>query len=57
MKEWYFDSYSDEYGTERFGSYDTTEDALKGIIRVQKKAASLADNIQRFYSAPYNSVN
>jgi len=53
MTEWYFDSYSEEYGTERFGAYDTHEEAQEGITRVQLAASLCRDGIQRTYTAPY----
>ena len=52
MKEWYFDTYSGDYGTEIFGPYDTFELAMAGIARVKKAGAK--DITVRHSGVPYN---
>jgi hypothetical protein len=54
MTSWHFDVYSEAYGTEQFGPYDTKDDATAGVIRVKLKAAKLNDSVERIYSMPYD---
>ena len=54
MTDWYFDMYSEAYGTEQFGPYDTKDDASAGVIRVKLKAEKLNDSVERIYSMPYD---
>ena len=54
MTDWYFDMYSEAYGTEQFGPYDTKDDAAAGVIRVKLKAEKLNDSVERIYSMPYD---
>ena len=41
------------YGTEEFGPYDRKKAAHEGLARVQARADSLGDGIERWYSGPY----
>jgi X-X-X-Leu-X-X-Gly heptad repeat protein len=54
MTDWYFDSNSNAYGSETFGPYDTFDEAMQAMGRVQSKASALKDGVQRLYSAPYD---
>jgi hypothetical protein len=58
MPNWWFDVYSEEYGTDSFGEYDTKEDAWEAIRRVADNAdrLSLSDGVKRFFSSPYERV-
>lgn len=50
---WYWKLYSDEFGEEEFGDYNSKESALEGIKRVRGSATELKDGIIRAYSEPY----
>jgi len=54
MTDWYFDSNSNAYGSETFGPYETFDETIQAMVRVQFKASALQDGVQRFYSAPYD---
>lgn len=51
--EWYFEVYSELYGCDEHGSYETESLAEVGIKRMQAKVKELNDGKMRYYSAPY----
>lgn len=50
---WYFVVYSEAYGNELYGPYDTEKEALAGINNVKEKAKGLKDEVERKYSHPF----
>lgn len=50
---WYWDLSSKEFGTETVGPYDTKNNAIAGINRVQEEVEKLDDGVLRFYNEPY----
>ena len=50
-REWYF--HMDE---ERFGPYDSEQEARDGIKRVQVKAKEVHDGVESHYTAPFYEV-
>ena len=50
---WFWDLGSEEYGNDTFGPYDSEEEAMEGIERVQAKSNELNDGIEREYGEPY----
>ena len=51
--EWYFKVESVEYGSERFGPYDTEDEAWQGLKRVVERSAQLNDGVEREFTVPY----
>ena len=51
--EWYFNTYSEEYGWVEYGPYDNLERLELGKGIIMKKAAKMDDGVLRTFTPPY----
>ena len=51
--EWYFNTYSEEYGWVEYGPYDNVERLELGKGIIMNKAAEMDDGVLRTFTPPY----